>query len=201
LTKTGMVFGTPEYMSPEQAKGDKPDPRVDVYACGCILFEMVTGDVPFRADSFMGVLTKHLLDQVPRLTDRTTREDLPAGRQAELDGALGRDRDERSGTMTERAVPIDPPDESGGVSYHAPGVGAARERAQSRGGPRSPSPPPPEVAVRAPPKPVSAPPAAPPPPVLATAAPRRRAATPTPSELDATVPNPLDEPLHLPRRR
>src|SRR5262249_33987436 len=131
LTKTGMVFGTPEYMSPEQAKGDKPDPRVDVYACGCILFEMVTGDVPFRADSFMGVLTKHLLDQVPRLTDRTKREDLPAGLQAVVDQALCKDRDERFGTMNELAVAIDTLDEIEGVSYHAPGVEAARERAQS----------------------------------------------------------------------
>src|SRR5262249_40567865 len=101
----------------------------------------------------------------------------------------------------ELAVAIDTLDEIEGVSYHAPGVEAARERAQSRGGPRSSSPPPPEVAVRAPPKPVSAPPAPPPPPVLATAAPPRRAATPTPAELAAPVPNRPDEPLHLPRRR
>ena len=62
LTRTGMIFGTPEYMSPEQAKGDKPDHRVDIYAVGCILYEMLTGDVPFHADTFMGVLTKHMFE-------------------------------------------------------------------------------------------------------------------------------------------
>ncbi|HEY1587508.1 MAG TPA: protein kinase, partial [Polyangia bacterium] len=62
LTRTGMIFGTPEYMSPEQAKGDKPDHRVDIYAAGCILYEMLTGDVPFHAETFMGVLTKHMFE-------------------------------------------------------------------------------------------------------------------------------------------
>jgi serine/threonine-protein kinase len=211
LTKTGMVFGTPEYMSPEQAKGEKPDPRVDVYACGCILYEMVTGDVPFRADSFMGVLTKHLLDQPPRLAERTTREDLPSGLQSVLDQALSKDRDQRFGTMNELAVAIDTLDEVAGVSYRAPGP--EKERARSRGGlgsrgsaSRIPSPPPPELAATVPPP---ATPAAttmvstPPPPVMAAPAapPKRRPTTPPPSDLDATVPTPLDEPFHLPRRR
>src|SRR5581483_7717345 len=62
LTRTGMIFGTPEYMSPEQAKGDRPDHRVDIYAAGCILYEMLTGDVPFHAETFMGVLTKHMFE-------------------------------------------------------------------------------------------------------------------------------------------
>src|SRR5690606_17232828 len=56
LTKTGMIFGTPEYMAPEQAAGKKADQRVDVYAVGIILFEMLTGAVPFTSDSFMAVL-------------------------------------------------------------------------------------------------------------------------------------------------
>jgi serine/threonine-protein kinase len=69
LTKTGMIFGTPEYMSPEQAAG-KPnlDHRVDIYALGVILYEMLTGRVPFVGDTFMGVLTQHMFEPVPKLS-------------------------------------------------------------------------------------------------------------------------------------
>lgn len=67
LTKTGMIFGTPEYMAPEQAAGKKADLRVDVYACGIILFEMFTGAVPFTGDSFMAVLAAHLNDTAPSM--------------------------------------------------------------------------------------------------------------------------------------
>ncbi len=69
LTKTGMIFGTPEYMSPEQAAGKHLDHRVDVYAMGVILFECVTGRVPFVGDSFMGILTQHMFEEPPPLAE------------------------------------------------------------------------------------------------------------------------------------
>jgi serine/threonine-protein kinase len=60
LTKAGLVFGTPHYMSPEQASGGTIDERTDLYALGVVMYEMFTGRVPFEADTYMGVLTKHL---------------------------------------------------------------------------------------------------------------------------------------------
>lgn len=65
LTQTGVVMGTAEYMSPEQARSDPIDARTDLYAVGVILFEMLTGRVPFRANGFMGTLSKHIMESPP----------------------------------------------------------------------------------------------------------------------------------------
>ncbi len=61
ITRTGIIFGTPHYMSPEQASGIDVDHRADIYAFGIILYEMFTGKVPFEAESFMGVITQQIL--------------------------------------------------------------------------------------------------------------------------------------------
>jgi serine/threonine protein kinase len=66
LTQTGMIFGTPDYMSPEQAQGVPHDHRVDIYATGVIMFQLLTGELPFKADSFMGLLNKHMFEAPPR---------------------------------------------------------------------------------------------------------------------------------------
>ena len=95
LTQTGMIFGTPEYMSPEQAQGHPPDHRVDVYAVGCIMYHMLTGAVPFTADSFMGILTKHLLEPVVPPRKRRPELDIPAEVEAVCLRAMEKDRDKR----------------------------------------------------------------------------------------------------------
>jgi serine/threonine protein kinase len=82
LTRAGMVFGTPHYMSPEQAMGEATDHRADIYALGVVMYEMFTGRVPFEADSYMGVLTKHMYmaptppSQIPGTEKLAALEDL-----------------------------------------------------------------------------------------------------------------------------
>jgi len=62
LTGTGMTLGTPEYMSPEQATGDKIDWRSDQYSLGCILYEMITGELPFQGKGAFEIMNKHLTE-------------------------------------------------------------------------------------------------------------------------------------------
>ncbi len=95
LTQTGMIFGTPEYMSPEQAQGQPPDLRVDVYAVGCLMYHMLTGVVPFYAESFMGILTKHLLEPVIPPRQRRPDLEIPADVEAVCLRAMEKDRDKR----------------------------------------------------------------------------------------------------------
>jgi serine/threonine protein kinase/predicted Zn-dependent protease len=59
ITHTGMMIGTPDYISPEQAEGEEADQRSDIYALGVILYEMVTGRVPFKGDTALSVALKH----------------------------------------------------------------------------------------------------------------------------------------------
>ena len=107
LTRTGMIFGTPEYMSPEQARGDKPDHRVDIYAAGCILYEMLTGDVPFHAETFMGVLTKHMFENPEPPSQRNPGANIPPDVEEVCLKALAKDRDQRYQTMKELALALE----------------------------------------------------------------------------------------------
>jgi serine/threonine-protein kinase len=104
LTRTGMLFGTPEYMSPEQARGEAVDHRVDVYAMGCILFQLVTGRVPFEAENFMGVLALHLTETPPVIPPEIFDSiSAPRALAEVIDRALAKDRNQRFASIDELA--------------------------------------------------------------------------------------------------
>ena len=107
LTTHNMVFGTPEYMSPEQARGDDLDARCDVYAAGVMLYEMLTGAPPFTGETPLSVLTAHLTSELEPPSKRPNA----AGRvtpalEAVVMSALARDRDERYASATAFAAAL-----------------------------------------------------------------------------------------------
>jgi eukaryotic-like serine/threonine-protein kinase len=101
LTRTGMIFGTPEYMAPEQASGKHVDLRSDIYAVGIILYEMFTGAVPFTGDSFLGVLTKHVGEAPPAMSAVFPQLAISPELQSVIMRALEKNADHRHQTMNE----------------------------------------------------------------------------------------------------
>ncbi len=89
LTETGFALGTPQYMSPEQAAGGRNvDARADVYALGCVAYEMLAGDPPFNGPTPQAVLARHSVDPVPSL--RTVRPTLSPALEAAITKALAK---------------------------------------------------------------------------------------------------------------
>jgi eukaryotic-like serine/threonine-protein kinase len=107
VTREGIVFGTPHYMSPEQASGQPVDHRADIYALGVIMYEMFTGRVPFEADTYMGVLTQHMFVQpVPPSQVSAAAKELGALEDITL-VCLAKKPEERFGSMHDLATAID----------------------------------------------------------------------------------------------
>jgi serine/threonine-protein kinase len=77
LTQLGMVYGTPEYMAPEQALGQAVDPRADLYALGVITFEMITGNRPFEHESKVTLLGMHVTAPIPSMLERVPDANVP----------------------------------------------------------------------------------------------------------------------------
>ena len=97
LTLTGMVLGTPLYMSPEQVGGSEVDGRSDQYSLACTLFEMLSGKPPFTGPSPQAVLARHSIEPVPAL--RATRETVPPSVEATVKRAMAKQPGERFGSM------------------------------------------------------------------------------------------------------
>ncbi|MCZ6760938.1 MAG: serine/threonine-protein kinase [Gemmatimonadetes bacterium] len=95
VTKTGLVVGTPEYMSPEQLSGDVLDGRSDLYSIALVLFRMLTGGLPFRADTAQETMIKRLTDQPMKLNQVVQGTAFPPNLQTAMDKALARMPSER----------------------------------------------------------------------------------------------------------
>jgi len=99
LTRTGMIVGTPAYMSPEQAAGRSVDARTDVYAVGALLYHAVTGRLPFEGGEGAEVLSSILSEEPPR--PRSLRADIPEALELVIERAMSKDLKQRPATITE----------------------------------------------------------------------------------------------------
>ncbi|MEO8029193.1 MAG: serine/threonine-protein kinase [Gemmatimonadota bacterium] len=111
LTATGIVLGTPEFMSPEQIRGKAIDGRSDVYALGILAFEMFTGQLPFEGKSAQEMMIARLRGKARSL--RSVKPELPARLDAALAKAMSLEPDERFPTMTAFAEALQATEESG----------------------------------------------------------------------------------------
>lgn len=111
MTQTGTVIGTPQYMSPEQARGGKVDHRADLYSLGVVLFQLLAGRVPYHAETPVAVALKHISDPPPQLPGKLRAF------QPVIDKALAKDPNQRYQTGAEMVAALDR-------------IGATYERAQ-----------------------------------------------------------------------
>jgi hypothetical protein len=95
LTRLGMVYGTPEYMAPEQALGQPVDGRADLYALGVILFEMITATRPYQHDSKVTLLGMHVTAPIPGMKERAPDIVTPPGLEATVHRLLAKDAADR----------------------------------------------------------------------------------------------------------
>jgi serine/threonine-protein kinase len=102
LTETGLALGTPHYMSPEQASADPHvDGRADIYALGCVLYEMLAGEPPYTGPTAQAIIAKRMVEPVPRI--RTVREGVPEQLERAIIRALAKTPADRFGTAPEFA--------------------------------------------------------------------------------------------------
>jgi eukaryotic-like serine/threonine-protein kinase len=107
LTQVGMVYGTPEYMAPEQALGQPVDARADLYAFGVMMFEMITGARPFNHDSKVTLLGMQVTAAIPRMSERSPDADVPPEVEAIVARLLAKEAGARYGDAKELIDSLD----------------------------------------------------------------------------------------------
>ena len=105
MTITGTIMGTSNYIAPEQARGQPVDEQTDVYSLGCVLYELLAGDVPFDGDNFVAVAMRHVNDPVPSVRD--IRPDVPPRLDWAIQQAMAKDHDERFESMADFAAELE----------------------------------------------------------------------------------------------
>ncbi len=107
LTQLGMVYGTPEYMAPEQALGQAVDARADLYALGVIAFEMMTGARPFEHESKVSLLGMHVTAPIPKMSERAPQANVPPEVEAIVERLLAKEASARFEDARELTAAID----------------------------------------------------------------------------------------------
>ena len=142
VTQTGTILGTSNYIAPEQASGQPVDAHTDVYSLGIVLYEMLTGELPFPGESFVAIAMKHIQEPSPNVLD--VRGDIPLQVAEMIDRALEKDPEQRFPTMDAFAAEIEASlaefdrGEDGAVTMVVPA--AQRLRTQKHRKPVSPVP-------------------------------------------------------------
>lgn len=115
ITKTGMIVGTPEYMSPEQLDSHRVDARSDLYSLGVVMFELATGRLPFTGETAMAIAMQHLSNAAPLL--RSVRPDAPAWLERILARCLEKSPAKRYESAAELAAELRIPHAAQGPSH------------------------------------------------------------------------------------
>jgi predicted Ser/Thr protein kinase len=105
MTITGTVMGTSNYIAPEQARGQPVDEQTDVYSLGCVIYELLAGEVPYDGDNFVSVAMRHVNDPVPSI--RELRPDVPPRLDEAIQRAMAKQHLDRFDSMAEFAAELE----------------------------------------------------------------------------------------------
>src|SRR5580700_10125349 len=130
LTQTGLFMGSPKYMAPEQIRGDKVDARTDIYALGIIMYEMITGKVPFDRPNSVNILMAHVNEEAPSLREMNPQVDVSPALEEAIARCMAKDPDVRFRSMDEVLAALKRLS-GGGLGASVSGVASGEYRALS----------------------------------------------------------------------